>query len=478
MYKYVAFFIGLALMAFELVAARLLAPTIGNSTFIWTNVIGVIMAALAVGYWWGGKIADSRHREADIVRMCFLIAVLVMTVLMSHKAVIDLVLTMSTDARWQGLFAATLLFAPTSLVMGMVSPYLTKLALKDMDETGETVARLSAWNAIGSIVGTFVTGFLLFGWIGSRATMVVVIVIILTASWLIRPNKKMVTRIVFSICVLLVAILASSIPSRNGTVTIDTAVGNYRIVQGQQDGRRITSLLSGPRGAQSAMFNEGDKDLVFWYTQEIASTVRMIYKDDIPKRILVIGGGAFTLPEYLGLTYSDARVDVVEIDTKLEKIAREYFRFEKPENVTVFTEDARSFVNRMFNAKEETYDVIVVDVFSDVNVPWQFVTYEFGQKMANLLSENGIIVVNSISSTSAACSGIYEAQVATYSNELPFVYVKSQNKGQKQTNRELVFARSELGLLEYEPAETQGLRAYTDDFAPIDHLLQRCLSGV
>ena len=53
-----AAFAGFVLMVFELVAARILAPTIGSSTYVWTSVIGVIILALSAGYWWGGKIAD------------------------------------------------------------------------------------------------------------------------------------------------------------------------------------------------------------------------------------------------------------------------------------------------------------------------------------------------------------------------------------------------------------------------------------
>ncbi len=467
------------MMMFELVAARLLAPTIGNSTFIWTNVIGVIMGALAVGYSLGGKIADRRHRETDIVRLCLVVAILVAAVLAFHPPVIDLTLNLFSDARWQGLVAALILFAPVSVVIGMISPYLAKLSLKNTKETGETIARLSTWNAIGSITGTFVTGFVLFGLIGSRSTMAVVIIIMLAASWLVHPRAKLLNRAAVSVAILLAVALLPLAQPKTDTVSIDTVIGNYRVVKDARGGRAVTYLLSGPGGIQSGVYGDGEKELVFWYTQEIANVVQAIFDGPVaaPERILVIGGGAFTLPEYFGRTYPKAQVDVVEIDTELEAISREYFRFEKPENVTVYAEDARSYVNRI-SGTDEVYDAIIVDAFSDTDVPWQFVTGDFGRKVAGLLAENGVVIANTVSALGTGCSGIFEAEVATYSPYLPHVYVKSQNPhATGATNRELVFARDKLALEGYDSVDAAHFRSYTDDFAPIEHLWQACLSA-
>jgi len=359
--------------------------------------------------------------------------------------------------------------------MGMLSPYLAKLALKTTAETGKTVARLSTFNAIGSIVGTFVTGFFLFGIIGSRATLVVVIVGMLIASWLIQPTTLLKRKIIVSLVLLLIVIFAIT-PAEYNTINIDTATNHYRITKTIASGYPVTYLWAGPNGIQSAMLDAGDKELIFWYTREIASIIAHHADQTLPpNRILIIGGGAFTLPEYFGNLYEDAEIDVVEIDPELENIARKYFRFEKPSNVTVYAEDARSYINR---TKDKTYDFIVIDVFSDTSIPWQFLTAEFGDKVTELLSDRGIVIINFISSDTSGCTKFFEAQIATYDRHLPFTFVKSQTQNsQSLTNRELVFARSNLSLPEgYELIDSTGFRYYTDDFAPIEHLWQDCLN--
>lgn len=470
MYKWIAAVAGFAMMAFELVAARLLAPTIGSSTFIWTNVIGVIMAALALGYWLGGKAADKRKREMDIVRLCFGVAILVTMVLVMHGPLIDLARSLSGDARIQGLIAALILFAPTSVLIGMVSPYLAKLALKSTSTTGKTIAGLSTYNAIGSILGTFLTGFFLFGIIGSKATLAVVIVVMLVVGWLVNPRKKMWERIILNLVVLAVVGIVT-VPHGAGAISIDTAISNYTIDTGvwNETKREVTVLLAGPSGIQSASYNFGDKDLVFWYTQEIARVV-----EDAPAKdsILIIGGGAFSLPEYLGREYPEARVDVVEIDPELEGIAAQYFRFEKPENVTVYAEDARGYVSRT----DAQYDVVIMDAFSDTNVPWQFVTREFGDGIADLLSDEGVVILNAITGIDGGCKDMYEAEVMTYAEKLSKVYMKQQYEGSTGVmNRIFAFSRQELELEGYELIDVSSFElAYHDDFAPIEHLWQRC----
>jgi len=472
MYKWIAAVAGFAMMAFELVAARLLAPTIGSSTFIWTNVIGVIMAALALGYWLGGKAADMRKREMDVVRLCFGVAILVTVVLVMHGPLIDVARSFSSDARVQGFVAALILFAPTSVLIGMISPYLAKLALKTTATTGKTIAGLSTYNAIGSILGTFLTGFFLFGVIGSKATLVVVIVAMLIVGWLVNPHKKMWERIILSLLIMAVVGIAT-VPSGAGAISIDTAISNYTVDTGvwNETRREVTVLLAGPGGIQSASYVHGEKDLVFWYTQEIAAVVKAA-----PKKgsILIIGGGAFSLPEYLGRKYPEARVDVVEIDPELEGIAVEYFRFEKPDNVTVYAEDARGYVNRT----DVQYDIVIMDAFSDTNVPWQFVTREFGDGVADLLNEKGIVILNAITGLDGDCSGIYDAEVMTYGERLSSVYMKQQYEGSTGImNRIFVFGSERLELEKYETVDISNLTpAYRDDFAPIEHLWQRCQS--
>src|SRR5690606_31378747 len=137
---------GFALMAFELAAARILAPYIGSSTYVWTSVIGVIIASLSLGYYAGGRLADKHHRLAEVAWLCLASGVAVVLVIIFYQSVLEWIAMNIIDPRLQGVMASLLLFAPTSFLIGIKAPYLAKLKVTSLERTGQSVASLSALN--------------------------------------------------------------------------------------------------------------------------------------------------------------------------------------------------------------------------------------------------------------------------------------------------------------------------------------------
>ena len=458
---------GFALMAFELVAARILAPTIGSSTYVWTNVIGIIMVALTFGYWAGGKLADARKKPLDIAALCLATAFAVLIVLLSYEAILSSIATAITDSRWQGLIAAIVLFAPSSFLLGVISPYLVKLNLTNMASSGQAVASLSALNAVGSIAGTFLTGFVLFELIGSRATFVVVILLLVAASWLIVPKVQLQLRIIISAGILATTAIAFIPIGDNNTAVIDTPIATY-VVKTDDTGysQDLISLITGPGGTQSAIYKDGNPNLVFWYTQSFAEVAMLTEHKD---HILVLGGGTFTFPSYLADKYPDSQIDVVEIDPGLEHIARDYFRYEDQPNLNLIFEDARTYVNRA----TEQYDLIFVDVFSNTFIPWQFATAEYSAQIAKLAKPDAVVVVNLIATIGDRCLDLWQALDAPYSAHFDHRLVKFRDAAH-YSNIIAVYSRQEIGLLAYHPLNVPSITPYTDDFAPIEKLQQSC----
>ena len=155
----IAFVSGFALLCFELVAARLLAPSIGSSTYVWTSVIGVIIAALAVGYWYGGIIADKRNARQDIAYLLLASAVAVLFSQVLYGGVLQSVATWDTDPRLQAVTVTVLLFAPAVSCWEAVRIWpssMSRLASRSTSAGGRA-------RSIGGIVGTFLTGFVLIG---------------------------------------------------------------------------------------------------------------------------------------------------------------------------------------------------------------------------------------------------------------------------------------------------------------------------
>jgi predicted membrane-bound spermidine synthase len=481
-YQLVALVTGAVLMTYELVASRLLAPTIGSSTFVWTNVIGVIIAAMSIGYWLGGVLADKYRRESDIVFLCLGIALGITTTLTFYGTALEVIANSISDARWQGLVASLLLFAPTSMLLGMVSPYLAKFAVTSTKSTGREVASLSALNAIGSIIGTFLTGFVLFGVLGSKAILLTLVLVTLATSWLIVPRKYLALRLVITGVFALLAVLPV-IPKSSDEIVIDTLSASYvvRRMPWGSGGEEVIGLVTGPLGTQSATYvRKSQKDLlVVWYSNRMVETVAN--SGVKPENILVIGGGAFSMPEWLARQYPSAQIDVVEIDGELPKIAEEYFDFEHLENIEIFIEDARTFVAK----SDKRYDAVLLDAFGDGFIPWQLMTGEFGRDLSRTVADDGVLIANTILGTEGACRPLYEATHSALGVGFSHAYIR-RNALMSTTLANTIFVYSQNALEVGNGmnsldgfAEIAMSRAapYTDDFAPIEQIQQSCLAS-
>ena len=204
-----AFVSGMVLMVFELVAARLLAPTIGSSTYVWTSVIGVIIAMLALGVWLGGRLADKRGQLADIAMLLLAAAGAVVLVLLVAVPFLEGLAQFSFDPRIKGVVASILLFAPTSFVLGMIGPYLAKLQVYSLKHTGRLIASIDAMNALGGIFGTFMTGFVLFAIMGSSHMLTALVIVLVAISWVVSPGSLFKVRVVLSLGIVIIALTSS-----------------------------------------------------------------------------------------------------------------------------------------------------------------------------------------------------------------------------------------------------------------------------
>jgi predicted membrane-bound spermidine synthase len=462
---FLAFATGFVLMVFELAAARILAPSIGSSTYVWTSVIGIIIAALSGGYWLGGRLADQRNEAKDVAWLCLMTAFAVSIVLVIYPAVLNNVVTAIDDNRLQAVVASMVLFAPVSVLLGMISPYLVKLYVRSLETSGQSVASLSALNSIGGITGTFTAGFLLFGYMGSRETLILVVVLMVLASWLLRPWSDWKLRLIAS----LVVIGLSFMPMARvvDAISIDTPSAHYTIHDGvdRESGQPVRGIATGPRGTQSGIYINQPDRLLFWYTQQMARVVERAGSRDA---ILVLGGGTFTLPQYLARTYPESRVDVVEIDPELVEVARDHFMYTDPPNIRLIFDDARAFLNR----STDRYDVVLVDVYGDTEVPFSLVTKEYGERIRAVTKPGGVVAANMIAGSKGACGELLQALAAPYA---------AQFRHAQYVMRYPRYARSNL-LATYrdEPFEAQGgLRPgarepYTDNFVPAERLQQAC----
>lgn len=460
----IAFVSGFVLMVFELAGARILAPSIGSSTYVWTSVIGVIIAALSTGYWVGGKIADARGYLIDIARLCLAIAIAITYVLVVYGSLLQWVAESFDDPRTQGVIASLLLFAPTSFLLGMLSPYLAKLNVRSLKTAGRSIASLSALNSLGGIVGTFVAGFVLFGYVGSHETFSIIALAMVGLSWLITPSVQWRLRLGASVIVLILMLLSQTVARG---ISIDTPSARYTIFETQDNGKTMRGISTGPQGVQSGVYVDDPSELVFWYTQQMANIVADV---EAREDILILGGGAFTLPQHLAQKYPNSSIDVVEIDPKLADVARQYFNYSDPSNVTLIFDDARKYLNQT----SKQYDIIIVDVYGDTFVPFSLMTREYGDRIDRAVKKEGIVVTNIIASLHSSCGVLLNALDAPYRAHFPYAAYTARSSGLVRSNIVVSYSRTPyvwpnaavLGL------ETRAL--YSDNHTPADRLQYDC----
>src|SRR5436309_10524142 len=148
----------------EIAAARLLAPDFGASTIIWANTIGVVLVALSVGYWLGGRVADRRPRLQPLCRLALTAAALLAVVPFVSRPLLDIGVdaldSVSAGAFIGSLLAVLVLVGIPVLLLGAVTPWALRLAVQTVDAAGTVAGRLYAISTAGSLIGTLVSALL------------------------------------------------------------------------------------------------------------------------------------------------------------------------------------------------------------------------------------------------------------------------------------------------------------------------------
>lgn len=188
----------------------------------------------------------------------------------------------------------------------------------------------------------------------------------------------------------------------------DTRYDHYAVIERTYEGRPARVLFSGSRrAAQSGIGLDDDPDLLFDYNQRLLELANAVY----PKNVLIIGGGAYTLPMALQAALPDAELEVVELDKGLQPIAEAYFGLQASGRLKLLFGDGRQYLQ----TAEPKYDLIILDVFSDLTVPKQFLTSEFVALLYNKLRPGGVTAMNIIASLVGRNAGLIKSQVAAYS---------------------------------------------------------------
>lgn len=486
-------------MAIELLGSRLLAPVFGNSIFVWGSLIGVVLASLSAGYSLGGMLADRRPEIHTLSLLMFAAGLLILLMPELAPPVFNATTGLRLGDRYSPLVATVLLLGPPSVLLGMVSPYAIRLAARTVQKLGKASGNLYALSTLGSIVGTFLTVFVLIPEFGVNGIIFALGVVLLVVAFFGLQRRL---KIFFLLVLIIVPFAAPNLVSHRLTVeTYSRVLGNivyetdtpyhHILVSDAPDSALQSTVryLIMDDNLHSAMDLNDPNRIVFAYTGYF--DLPFVVNSNIT-RVLFVGGGGFSGPKAFLARYTNVVVDVAEIDAEVIRVAERYFNVD-PENprLHIYNQDGRIFLQQT----DQKYDLIVLDAYSRSYVPFHLMTLEFFRLIADHLRPRGSVVSNLIASVSGRGSELLRAEVNTFRQVFPNVYVFGvrgsaypdlQNVIVMPTLLQDHLTKEDFGRLAQEFIQSDRFVGYagnyveldvgdapilTDDFAPVETLL-------
>ncbi len=387
----VVFVVGVAILGAEIAAARLLAPYFGASTIVWANTIGIVLVALSVGYWYGGRLADRDPTRAGLYRIVLLSGLLLAAVPFVADPFLGLAVdaldSISAGAFVGSLLGVTVLVATPVLVSGAVAPYALRLAVDDVAQAGTVSGRLYAISTVGSLLGTFSSALLFIPLIGTRRTFIVFgLALVLIAVWGLARRALLAAP----------ALLALALVLPAGTVKGETQDG-ARVIHETDTEYQYARVVQDANGTRTLELNEGQ---AVHSLMQRSSYLTSNYWDEAlvlplaalkrpPRRLAILGNAAGTTARAYGHFFPRTAIDAVEIDGELTAIGRRYFDLRAPRLRTI-TADARPFLRRT----TARYDAILVDAYRQPYIPFYLATKEFFALVRDRLRPGGVVLVN------------------------------------------------------------------------------------
>ncbi len=389
------FFAGMSVMAVEMGASRLLAPYFSSSQIVYTIVIGTIMIAMALGNVWGGRSADKDPNPDRLYRRILVAAVWIAAIPLVGKYVILgvsglLILTVSNNFLVLAAFIACMvIFVFPLFLLGTVTPCLAKYTVGSLDESGKIVGTLGAFNTIGSILGTFLPTFVTIPQVGTAVTFLIFSGVLLLLALVYFINRKsnragMAAAVVlFVICSLFGHSDSFAFWEKDLAYEGESIYNYLQVKENDNSVILSTNVLF---GVQSIL--KKDDSLTGMYYDYALAAPLMTRGGGEEKEVLILGMGTGTYARQCRKYFDGVSVEGVEIDAKITDLAHRYF--ELPKEVKVTTYDGRAYLQ----AVDQKYDVIMVDAYQDITIPFQMSSTEFFAMVRDHLKEDGVMVVN------------------------------------------------------------------------------------
>jgi spermidine synthase len=487
---------GAVLMALEIAGSRVLAPHFGSSIFVWGSLISVVMAALSIGYYWGGWLSAREPSYGKLMLLLLIPGVVVFFLPFLYPTINEWIAMMDFGTRLNPLIACSVLFLLPGVFMGTISPYVIRLAAKQLHTVGSTAGTLYAVSTCGSISGTLLTAFYLIPVLGVSNIIHSLGITLVCLSLLVVPLIKLqgvslsravaTTLFIFGLSDMFWTPLA-------WTKTIlqkDTFYHRIRIEEDHE-----ARYMYFDRTLQSAMNLNDPTALRLIYSRY--TSLGLAFRPDA-RKMLVIGLGGGSIPKKIQKEFPHMEIDAVEIDPEVIRLAKDHFQVKENPLLRLHAQDGRLFLTRTRNQ----YDIILLDAYFTDAMPFHLTTKEFFELAQRKLTPNGIIVANLISAVTGPAGKITRAFVRTQRQVFPQTYVFAARRPdnvsldtiqnviviatrdkQRVDIKEIVKRAStmdkglfpeplqDIAVAHFDKPLAEDVPILTDDYAPTDNLL-------
>ncbi|MFH1789332.1 MAG: fused MFS/spermidine synthase, partial [Candidatus Altiarchaeota archaeon] len=434
----VAFAGGAVIMGLEFSASRVLAPFFGYSIYVWGALLGVIMGALALGYFLGGWLIDRSPREDVLFKVILAAFLLTVAIPVYDKKLILLV--EDTGTVYGSMLATTILFSFPMTLLAMISPMIIRLKTKAVSELGVSSGVIYAVSTIGSIFGTFATAFYLIPTYGTKTTILIASTVLLAVSLAGLARRKYVPLAAFILVVLL-------IPQQSSPNVIYQTESEYSLIKVLDEGDVMRLAVNQDRWSQTVA--KKDSILTGGYIDYF--NLGPVLADVGEVLIIGVAGGGSV--RQLRHFYPGVAIDAVEIDPTMIEVAEAYFNLSIGEGVRVIVEDGRTYLRKT----ERKYDFIEVDVFSGgPNIPYYLATREFFESAYGHMTDDGVLMMNVLSI--GAYLQLADVVSKTVASVFPSVYVVDRG-----VNQIIVAYKKKTPVEEY----LRPLRGVSGELAPV-----------
>jgi spermidine synthase len=424
----VVFIASFCTLVIELVAGRIMAPYVGVSLYTWTSIIGVVLAGISIGAYVGGLIADRYPRPSTLGWLLFLsgVGALAISPLTNLAGGSEF----QTSLMVRILLITAIIFFLPSCLLGMISPVVVRLTLKNLKQTGNVVGKIYAFSTLGSIIGTFATGFFLISWMGTRSILLTMGAILIISAPIfggfLAKLKTLVAFVLLLSFFLILPLVGLYAYAAIAPATIAIPAGpfnalkvsyvyafkspsakdayffkesNYytiKLKKSMRDGKRPLETLILDHLVHSYTDLNDPGYLKYEYIRIYEEVVRWQAKKRNSCNALFLGGGGYTFPRFLDARYKHAAIDVVEIDPEIIRVGEQYLGVAKDSHIRSYNEDGRWFV--MTRKEQGKYDYVFGDAFNDLSIPYHLTTKEFAAQLKLLMKPDGLLLANVIDS--------------------------------------------------------------------------------